>query len=106
MKSSLDSKSKHIFPKIKFTETILAYMIVSKLDDRQPFYHLEKQFKPRAGFDLSRQTMGRASIECCRALQPLINLMKDEVINYDIGALDATTLQVFNEQECLTTTKP
>jgi transposase len=98
-------KPKHILPKTKFTKTVLAHIIVSKVDDRQPFYHMEKQFESRAGFDLSRQTMARASIECCRALQPLINLMKDEVINYDIGALDATTLQVLNEPERFATTK-
>jgi transposase len=65
-------KPKHILPKTKFTESVLAHIIVSKVDDRQPFYHLEKQFKSLAGFDLSRQTMARASIECCRALQPLM----------------------------------
>lgn len=90
-------KPKHILPKAKFTESVLANIIVSKLDDRQPFYHLEKQFEKRAGFSLSRQTMARATIDCSLKLQPLVNLMKDPVIDYDIGALDATTLQVLNE---------
>lgn len=90
-------KPKHILPKAKFTESVLAHIIISKLDDRQPFYHLEKQFEKRAGFGLSRQTMARATIDCSLKLQPLINLMKDHVIGYDIGALDATTLQVLNE---------
>ena len=91
------SKPKHILPKAKFTESVLANIIVSKLDDRQPYYHLEKQFEKRAGFSLSRQTMARATIDCSLKLQPLVNLMKDPVIDYDIGALDATTLQVLNE---------
>ena len=90
-------KPKHILPKSKITSAVLAHIIVSKLDDRQPFYHLENQFKKRAGFTLSRQTMARATIDCCDALQPLVNLMKDQVIDYDVGALDATTLQVLNE---------
>jgi transposase len=90
-------KPKHILPKAKFTASVLAHIIVSKFDDRQPFYHLEKKFKKRAGFTLSRQTMARATIECSDALQPLVNLMKDQVIDYDVGALDATTLQVLNE---------
>jgi transposase len=30
-------------------------------------------------------------------LQPLVNLLKDEIIGYDVGALDATGLQVLNE---------
>ncbi|WP_299587476.1 transposase [uncultured Microbulbifer sp.] len=57
-------KPKHILPKGKFTESILAHLIVSKLDDRQPFYHLEKQFETRAGFSFPRQTMARTVIDC------------------------------------------
>jgi transposase len=90
-------KPKHILPKVTFTESVLAHIIVSKLDDRQPYYNLEKQFKKRAGFTLSRTTMAYATINCATALQPLINLIKDEIIDYDIGALDATGLQVLNE---------
>lgn len=98
-------KTKHILPKASFTESVLAHIIVSKLDDRQPYYHLEKQFENRAGFRLSRQTMARSVIDCSDSLQPLINLMKDEVIDHDIGALDATTLQVLNEPGRSATTK-
>lgn len=90
-------RPKHILPKSKMTESLLGHIIVSKLDDRQPFYHLEKQLKHRAGVGLSRQTMARATIECHRPLQPLVNLLKDEIIGYDIGALDATGLQVLTE---------
>ena len=39
----------------------------------------------------------RAAIVCARPLQPLVNLLKDEIIGYDLGALDATGLQVLNE---------
>ena len=87
----------HILPKAKFSESILAHIIVSKLDDRQPYSHLEKQFKKRAGFELSRACMAQATIKCADALLPLINLLKDEVIHYDVGALDATTFKVLNE---------
>ncbi len=55
----------HILPKSKLGESLLAHLIVSKLDDRQPFYHLERQLHNRAGISLSRQTMARATIECC-----------------------------------------
>ncbi|MEE8056313.1 MAG: IS66 family transposase [Pseudomonadales bacterium] len=98
-------KPPHILPKASFTESVLAHIIVSKLDDRQPYFHLEKQFEKRAGFTLSRQTMARSVIECANPLQPLYNLMKDEVIDYDVGALDATTLQVLNEPGRPATTK-
>ena len=90
-------RPKHVLPKSKMTEALLAHVIVSKLDDRQPFYHLEKPLTHRAGGALSRQTMARGAIACAHPLQPLVNLLKDEIIGYDVGALDATGFQVLNE---------
>ena len=87
-------KPAHILPKVKMTEGLLAHIITAKLDDRQPLYHLEKQFQNRFGGGLSRRTMARAVIATHEALQPLVNLLKDEIINYDVGALDATGLRV------------
>ncbi len=87
----------HVLPKVKATEEFLAFLVVSKLDDRQPLYHLEKQLSERYGIDCSRQTMARWLIELMFPLQPLYNLMKDRVIDYDIASCDATTLQVLKE---------
>lgn len=87
----------HVLPKIKATEEFLSFLVVSKWDDRQPLYHLEKQLHQRYGMDCSRQTMARWLIELMFPLQPLYNLMKDEVIAYDVASCDATTLQVLNE---------
>lgn len=87
----------HILPKIKATEEFLSFLVVSKLDDRQPLYHLEKQLHERHGLDCSRQTMARWLIELMTPLQPIYNLFKDVVIDYDIASCDATTLQVLKE---------
>lgn len=92
-------KPKHILPKVKYTESVLAHIIVSKLDDRQPYYHLEQHLEKRAGFDLSRSTMVKATIQCAEALQPIVNLIKDEIIQYDVGALDATGFEVLREPD-------
>ncbi|WP_020415080.1 IS66 family transposase [Microbulbifer variabilis] len=73
-------KPKHILPKNKFTESVLAHLTASNLDDRQPFYHLEKQFETHAGFSFTHQTMAHTVIDCATPLQPLINLLKDDVI--------------------------
>lgn len=86
-----------ILPKTKVTEEFLAFLIISKIDDRQPLYHLEKQLFDRYGVDCSRQSMARWTIELVEKLQPLYNLMKDEAIEYDIASCDATNLQVLNE---------
>ncbi len=93
------NKPQHILPKAKITESLLAHLIVSKLDDRQPDYHLSKQLESRFGVGLSRQTIARNKIKCSLPLQPLINLMKDEVIDYDVSSLDATGLQVLKEHD-------
>lgn len=86
-----------VLPKVKATEELLSFLVVSKLEDRQPLYHLEKQLHARYGIDCSRQTMARWLIELVVPLQPMVNLLKDEVIEYDIASCDATTLQVLNE---------
>ncbi len=86
-----------ILPKAKATEEFLSFLIVSKLEDRQPLYHLEKQLSTRHGIDCSRQTMARWLIELMAPLQPIYNLMKDRIIDYDVASCDATTLQVLDE---------
>jgi transposase len=87
----------HVLPKVKATEEFLSFLVVSKLDDRQPLYHLEKQLNERYGIDCSRQTMARWLIDLMLPLQPIYNLMKDYVIGYEVASCDATTLQVLNE---------
>jgi len=95
----------HVLPKTKVTEEFLSFLIVSKLDDRQPLYHLEKQLSERYGVDCSRQSMARWLIDLMPSLQPIYNLLKDEVIAYDIASCDATTLQVLKEPERKAETK-
>ena len=74
-----------VLPKIKATEELLAFLVVSKLDDRQPLYHLGKQLNERYGVDCSRQTMARWLVDLKVAMQPIYNLLKDQVIEYDIA---------------------
>jgi transposase len=86
-----------VLPKVKATEEFLSFLVVSKLEDRQPLYHLEKQLLERHGIDCSRQTMARWMIDLMQAMQPVYNLMEDEPIDYDVASCDATTIQVLNE---------
>jgi transposase len=88
---------KHILPKVKASEEFLSFLVVSKLEDRQPLYHLEQQLAARHEINCSRQTMARWLIDLKEPLQPIYNLLKDEVIGYDIASCDATTLQVLKE---------
>jgi transposase len=86
-----------VLPKVSVSESFLSFLVVSKLDDRQPLYHLEKQLGERYGVDCSRQSMAGWMIDLIKPMQPLYNLYKDQVIEYDVSACDATTLQVLNE---------
>lgn len=87
----------HILPKIGATEEFLAFLIVSKLADRQPLYHLEKKLLERYGIDCSRQTMARWTNDLKSHIQPIYNLLKDSAIDYGIASCDATPFQVLNE---------
>ena len=64
----------HVLPKVKASAEFLSFLVVSKLDDRQPLYHLERQLRERHGLDCSRQTMARWLIDLMTPLRPMYNL--------------------------------
>ena len=94
-----------VLPKSLAGESLLAYIFVSKVQDRQPLYHLEKVMERRYNWKIGRNIMARWMIMVADQLQPLINLMKDEVEGYDIAAIDATSFHVLNEPGRSTQTK-
>ena len=87
----------HILPKCSATASLLAYICVSKVLDRQPLYHLEKRLVREHGWHIQRKTMARWMIQLAEKCQPLITLMKEELMGYPIVSIDATTLQVLQE---------
>ena len=86
-----------LLPKAGVTESFLANAIVSKFYDRQPLYHLEKKFDERFDFICPRQKLARWVIASANYLQPLVNLIKDTILDYDVTACDPTHIQVLNE---------
>jgi transposase len=87
------------------TEDFLAHIIVSKIYDRQPLYHLEKKFSSRFNFICPRNKLARWFIDSAQALQPLVNLLRDEVLEYDVASCDPTHIQVLDEPGRLATQK-
>jgi transposase len=85
-------------PKVRATEELLGHIAVSKILDRQPLYHLEKQFSSRYEVNITRQTMARWMVDMSQVFQPLMNLLKESFLSHDIAALDATMIQVLNEE--------
>lgn len=83
-------------PKSMASPGLLAWVTVSKYQDALPLYRLEKVFQ-RIGVDIPRTTLARWMIRCGKLVQPLINLLRDEMLSYDILNMDETTVQVLDE---------
>lgn len=88
-----------LLPRCRVTEALLAHLFVTKVLDRQPLYHLEKKIESRYGWHIKRETMAKWMIMAADKLQVLVNRMKDTLLDYDVAAIDATTLQVLNEPQ-------
>jgi transposase len=85
-----------IIPKGLFTETALAWLVVSKFADGLPLYRLAVILR-RIGGDISRGTLAASMIRLGQAVQPLINLIRDVLLESDILYGDETTVQVLKE---------
>lgn len=88
---------KRILPRTNITANLLAHVVVSKLHDRQPHYHFEKRLIESMGFECRRNKLSRWFIDASFAVQPLINLSKDVIQEYDVAYCDPTSLQVLRE---------
>jgi transposase len=85
-----------IIPKGLLTESALAWVVVSKFADALPLYRIAALLH-RFGGDLSRGTLAASVVRVGTAVQPLINLMRDHVLEADIVYGDETTVQVLKE---------
>lgn len=75
---------------------LLSHVLVSKFEDYMPLYRQEKILK-RIGVDLPRATLSLWVLKCAALLKPLMKLLHDNILNYDIAYADETTCQVLNE---------
>lgn len=85
-----------IIPKGLLTESALAWVVVSKFADALPLYRIAALLH-RFGGDLSRGTLAASVVRVGTAVQPLINLMRDHLLDADIVYGDETTVQVLKE---------
>ncbi len=84
-------------PKSLASPGLLAHITVSKYQDALPLYRQEAILQ-RIGVDIPRATLANWMIKAGTLIQPLINLMRDQLLAYDIVQMDATTVQVLKEQ--------
>lgn len=76
---------------------LLAHVIVSKFCDSLPLYRQESILK-RSGVDLKRSSLCQWVSRCAHLLSPLVDLMRERLLTYDIAFADETTVQVLKEQ--------
>jgi hypothetical protein len=75
---------------------LLAHVAVSKYVDALPLYRQEAILK-RIGIELPRSTLANWMIRAGTLVQPLINLMRDRLLDYDVIQIDETPVQVLKE---------
>jgi len=85
-----------IIPKGLFTQAALAWIILSKFMDALPLYRIAALLR-RFGGDISRNTLAACVIRIGEAVQPVINLMRDVLLDSAVTQGDETNVQVLKE---------
>ena len=91
-------RAKDPIPKSMATPELLSYITTSKYADGLPLYRLSNMFK-RLDIKLSRTNLASWMIKCGTLVQPLINLMQDQLYTKPCIHIDETTLQVLKEPD-------
>ncbi|HXH29298.1 MAG TPA: IS66 family transposase [Bacteriovoracaceae bacterium] len=85
-----------MIPKSNSSASVLAYIATAKYVDALPLYRQEAIFK-RVGLDLSRQTMARWMIQIGEKIEPLVKLLREELLKSHYLHMDETVVQVLKE---------
>ena len=85
-----------IIPKGLLTEAALVWVATSKYQDSQPLYR-QAALIGRFGGDLSRNTLAGSMVKVGEAVQPIINLLRDHLLDSELVFCDETVIQVLKE---------
>ncbi|MDP3816967.1 IS66 family transposase [Pseudomonas sp.] len=91
-------KPAQLIEKSLASPSVLAMLLTTKYVDGLPLHRFEKVLS-RHGIDLSRQTLARWVIQCGAQLQPLLNLLRDKLLDSPVIHCDETRVQVLKEPE-------
>jgi transposase len=83
-------------PKSNASPGLLAFVAISKYQDALPLYRLETVFA-RSDIEIPRATSAGWMIRSGELVQPLINLIAEHLLGYDILQIDETRIQVLKE---------
>ena len=93
-----------LLPKSQLSEAALAWIITAKYQDALPL-HRQAAILRRFGGDIARHTLANSVIRAGAAVQPLINLLRDRLLEAPVIHGDETELQVLKEDGRAATTK-
>lgn len=93
----LAPKPAQVIPKGLFSEGLLAWVIASKYCDGLPLYRQAALLTRFGGSDLSRNTMAASIVRVGQAVQPIINLLRDHLLEAPLLHGDETQIQVLKE---------
>jgi transposase len=86
-----------VIPKGLFTENALAWIATSKYLDGLPLYRQAALLGRFGGTDISRNTVAGSIVRVGQAVQPIVNLLRDELLDAPLVFGDETELQVLKE---------
>ncbi|MBD1602019.1 IS66 family transposase [Pseudomonas typographi] len=89
-------KPAQLIEKSLASPSVLAMLLTTKYADGLPLYRFEKVLN-RHGVEVSRQTLARWVIQCAAQFQPLLNLLRDRLLESPVIHCDETRLQVLHE---------
>lgn len=85
-----------LIPKGLLSESALAWVVTAKYQDALPLYR-QAALLGRFGGDLSRNTLAASIVRVGEAVQPIINLLRDHLLDADLVLGDETVIQVLKE---------
>ena len=93
----LAAKPPQVIPKGLLSEAALAWVITSKYLDGLPLYRQAALLGRFGGTDLSRNTLAAGVVRVGQAVQPVLNLLRDALLDSAIVHGDETEVQVLKE---------
>jgi len=93
----LAAKPPQVIPKGLLSEAALAWVITSKYLDGLPLYRQAALLGRFGGTQMSRNTLAASVVRVGQSVQPVINVMRDQLLEAPLVFGDETELQVLKE---------
>lgn len=91
-------KPAQLIEKSMASPSVLAMLLTTKYVDGLPLHRFERVLA-RHGIEISRQTLARWVIQCSEHFQPLLNLMRERLLESPVIHCDETRVQVLKEPD-------